>query len=163
MRPSGTGAGLRFACAPVCVTAVFVIGCLAYIVMRRRRQGCASQAALWPGAARTTGTIVSVQTRSPELRSPEGPLLPLNFPVVRFQDAAGQLVTFQSSIGWTRTQKAGQSVKVSYDPADPQHARLDGHEGRSFHVGASIALVFLAIIVVAGLAVAAFLYQAVQH
>jgi len=99
----------------------------------------------------------------PDLRSPEGPLPPLNFPVVRFQDAAGQPVTFQSAIGWTRGPKTGQSVKVTYDPADPQNARLDGHEGRPFHAAATVALVFLAVVVVLGLAAAAFLYQAVQH
>ena len=145
------------------LTAVFVVGCLVYIVIRYRRQTAASHAALGPSAARTTGTIVSVQTRVPDLRSPEGPLPPLNFPVVRFQDAAGQPVTFQSAIGWTRGPKTGQSVKVAYDPADPQNARLEGHEGRSFHVAATVALVFLAVVVVLGLAVAAFLYQAVQH
>jgi len=143
--------------------AVFVVGCLAYIGIRYRRQAAASHAALGPSAARTTGTIVSVQTRVPDLRSPEGPLPPLNFPVVRFQDAAGQPVTFQSAIGWTRGPKAGQSVKVAYGPADPQNARLDGHVGRSFHAAATVALVFLAVVVVLGLAVAAFLYQAVQH
>jgi len=144
------------------LTAVFVVGCLAYIVIHYRRQAAASHAALGPSAARTTGTIVSVQTRVLDL-GPQGPLPPLNFPVVRFQDAAGQPVTFQSAIGWTRAPKAGQSVKVAYDPADPQNARLDGHEGRSFHVAATVALVFLAFVVVLGLAVAAFLYQAVQH
>jgi len=119
------------------LTAVFVVGCLAYIVIRSRRQAGAF-APLGPSAARTTGTIVSVKTRVPDLRSPEGPLPPLNFPVVRFQDAAGQPVTFQSAIGWTRGPKAGQSVKVAYDPADPQNARLDGHEGRSFHAAATV-------------------------
>jgi len=48
-------------------------------------------------------------------------------------------------------------------PGRPQNARLEGHEGRSFHVAATVALVFLAVVVVLGLAVAAFLYQAVQH
>jgi len=61
------------------LTAVFVVGCLVYIVIRYRRKTAASHAALGPSAARTTGTIVSVQTRVPDLRSPEGPLLPLNF------------------------------------------------------------------------------------
>jgi len=144
------------------LTAVFVLGCLAYIVTRSQ-QGRTSPDALGQQALRTTGTVVSMHTGVVDLRGPQTGQPQLDFPIVRFQDASGQQVTFQSATGWTRAPKVGRTVKVAYNPADPQNARLDGNQGRSFHIAAIIALVFLALIIVIGLVVAAFVYRAVHR
>jgi len=144
------------------LTAVFVLGCLAYIVTRSQ-QARASRDALGQQAVRTTGTVVSMHTGVVDLRGPQTGQPQLDFPVVRFEDASGQQVTFQSATGWTHAPKVGRTVKVAYDPADPQNARLDGNQGRSFHIAAVVALVFLAIVVVIGLIVAAFVYRAVHR
>ena len=140
------------------LTAVFVVGVLTYIVTRARQQAVARVGGA-QRTVRTTGTVMSLHTGIVDLRDFQPDQTPLDFPVVRFQDATGAPVTFQSTQGWTRAPKVGRTVKVAYDPDNPQNARLDGHESRSFNVAATVALVLVAVIVVIGLAVAAFLYR----
>jgi hypothetical protein len=140
------------------LTAVFVVGVLAYLVTRARQQAV-SRVGGARRMVRTTGTVMSLHTGIVDVRGFQPDQTPLDFPVVRFQDASGTPVTFQSPRGWTRAPKVGRTVTVAYDPDDPQNARLDGHEWRSFNVAATIALVLVVVIVVIGLAIAAFLYR----
>lgn len=47
-------------------------------------------------------------------------------PVVQFTTADGKEVEYQSSSGATyKTQPVGSSVRIHYDPANPQHAAID--------------------------------------
>lgn len=48
----------------------------------------------------------------------------LSFPVVRFETARGETVEFESGVGSNIPPRVGEEVRVIYDPARPQEARL---------------------------------------
>jgi hypothetical protein len=59
-------------------------------------------------------------------RSREGDRYTLYYPVVRFVTASGQVVEYSDDLGEDPpAYRVGDSVRVLYDPADPQKARLD--------------------------------------
>ncbi len=80
-------------------------------------------------ASRATGTVVDAKTAWVDPGGP-GPIGNtggwLRFPVVRYQTASGQMVTFRSRTGTQPSPyKVGQQVPVLYNPADPRDARIN--------------------------------------
>jgi len=80
-------------------------------------------------ASHATGTVVDTTTAwvDPDGRDPSDTTGAwLRFPVVRYQTASGQTVTFRSRTGTQPSPyKVGQQVPVLYNPADPRDARID--------------------------------------
>ncbi len=80
-------------------------------------------------ASRATGTVVDTTTAWVD-PSGSGPIdntgAWLRFPVVRYQTANGQTVTFRSRTGTQPSPyHVGQQVPVLYNPADPRDARIN--------------------------------------
>ena len=94
----------------------FVIGIVILIagivsIFKRRRQIANSLAA--------DGVITSFATEM-------GRSGYLYYPLVQFTIPSGQTISFQSSVGSSRTgYSAGQQVKVLYDARNPQEAEID--------------------------------------
>jgi Protein of unknown function (DUF3592) len=62
-------------------------------------------------------------------------------PVVEFTTAAGHPVRFESQFGtMPATHQVGQTVKVRYEPSDPQKAEVDSATSRWFVPGCTIGM-----------------------
>jgi len=77
-------------------------------------------------ASRARGVVVDVKTEWFDLGGTASTGSWLRFPVVRYQTANGQSVTFKSRTGTMPSPyKVGRQVPVLYNPADPRDARID--------------------------------------
>jgi hypothetical protein len=111
------------------VLAVIGLGLLsgAVSVFLRQRRESAS-------AAQAQGVVV-------ELARKAGQRGYLYYPVVEFTTAAGQKVSFESTVGRMPAGYAvGAAVKVSYDPQNPQKADIDSALTRWFVPGCMAAM-----------------------
>ena len=92
------------------------IGCLvagirALVMQRRQREGSTS----------TTGVVVALQKRNFDPGSGD-----VYCPTVEFTTASGKTVQFDSAFGtMPASHKVGQTVKVFYDPENPESAEID--------------------------------------
>jgi Protein of unknown function (DUF3592) len=74
-------------------------------------------------AAQASGTVISGAWRS------DGQGSSVCFPVVAFTAASGQQYQFSSNVGTTFPPQTGSTVKVQYDPTDPQRAEIGSFTG----------------------------------
>jgi len=91
----------------------------------RQRQFAATR---W---ASTQGMVVDVTSHA---ITPGNPYF---FPVIEYTTLEGQTFRFEADLGsYPSTPSRGQKVAVLYDPANPQHARLNSVLARWFVPGA---------------------------
>lgn len=70
--------------------------------------------------------------------------------VVRFKDEQGRMITFADSFGFNHASFArGQTVRVIYDPQDPQQAMID--RGEKDYIVPGIVLFFGVVLIAGGL------------
>jgi hypothetical protein len=83
-------------------------------------------------AVRTTGTIVSYETRQSTSRDDDrGTRRSETYaPVVKFTTKDGRTIEFTSSVSSSSKPVPGRQVDVLYHPDDPQHAKVDDAAGR---------------------------------
>ena len=73
----------------------------------------------------------------------------LSYPVVEFETTEFRVVSFESNLGTAPSPyRVGQTVRVRYDPADPQHAVIDSLAAR--YLGPIAALGFAMIAALLG-------------
>jgi hypothetical protein len=83
-----------------------------------------------------TGTVVDLVTKVFNPGSPG-----VYCPIVQFTTASGQPIRFESQFGtMPASHRAGQSIAVRYDPADPQKAEVDSATANWFVPGCTIAM-----------------------
>ena len=83
-----------------------------------------------------TGTVVDLVTRAFNPGSAG-----VYCPVVEFITASGQPIRFESQFGtMPASHRAGQSIAVRYDPAEPQKAEVDSATANWFVPGCTVAM-----------------------
>jgi hypothetical protein len=109
-----------------CLLSFLAIGFLigAVVTYVKQRQKFAERAS-------TTGVVLSLEMRSNTASQNGGVMY---CPVVEFKTIQGEMIQFQSEFGTMPAgHQVGQTVKVSYNPLDPQKAEIDSTINRTIN------------------------------
>jgi predicted outer membrane repeat protein len=110
----------------------FLIGAIVTYVKQRQK---------FAERASTTGVVLSLEMRSNTASQNGGVIY---CPLVEFKTNQGETIQFESEFGTLpASHQVGQTVKVSFNPLDPQKAEIDSTMNRTIN---SLVLAFMGLI-----------------